>query len=178
MLAEMRFDLTLGLDDKAEAEPIADKARCGTDRVGACVPQRIEQARPAVELLQTFAAPREMIGFLGRGSEHARALRVVVRDRGLTEIQRLRAHFADVIDTHEPGRVTARRIVERNVVDVAGGRRPHRNRRGFEDRAECSFDFDEGAVERRERARVHGFAFSNCCASNASGCRTGIAAPR
>jgi hypothetical protein len=76
-----------------------------------------------------------MIGFLRGRFEHACTLTFVVSDRSLAEVERLRADLADVIDAHESGGVSAFAIVERRFDDIRGGRGPHRDGLGLEDRA-------------------------------------------
>jgi len=66
VLIEMAFNLALGFDDKTEARAIAEQGRQRADRERACIPERVQQARPRVELFQTGLAPGEVIGFFVR----------------------------------------------------------------------------------------------------------------
>ena len=69
MLAEVRLDLALGFHHEAQTYLVADQRGYGADGEAAGVPDRIQQARPAGKRVQTFAAPGQVIGFLGGGMQ-------------------------------------------------------------------------------------------------------------
>ena len=65
----MAFNLPLSLHNKAEAGAIAGRSRKRTDGERPAIPQRIQQARPRIQLFQACLAPREVISFLVRGMQ-------------------------------------------------------------------------------------------------------------
>ena len=170
---QMRFDLAFGLDDEAEVPAIAAKPSRESDRVAAGIPERIQQTGPAVQLLQAFGAPGQVIGLFLRGRQQLRACRLVARDGRLAHVQRLRTDFAGVVDAHQPGGVAPRAIVHRALdfvvawVPALGDRAPGRRGQG-------ALRFDDEAIQRRILAfDVH----SRCSARSSTGCRTGILVP-
>ena len=105
MLIEVAFDLALGFDHEAEAHAVAQQCGGGADRERAGVPERIQQARTGVELLQTCLAPGEMVGFLVRCFQEQCASRGGASYQGLAVVEGLRCDFAGVVYTHEGGGV-------------------------------------------------------------------------
>ena len=73
VLVDVRLDLVLGLDHEAQVPAVAAQAGERADRVAAGVPQRVEQARAAVEFAQAVGAPGQVVGFLLRRLEQVRA---------------------------------------------------------------------------------------------------------
>jgi hypothetical protein len=98
---QMLFDLALGLDDEAEVGAIAGDAGRQADRERSRIPERIQKRRSRAELGQPLLRPRQMVLLVpGRGSV-ARADVGVARDDRLRCVQRLRADFACMVDTHQ-----------------------------------------------------------------------------
>ncbi|KAG1582809.1 hypothetical protein G6F46_015189 [Rhizopus delemar] len=66
MLVQMGLHLALGFDHEAQVPAVAAQPGQGADGVAAGVPQRVEQARAAVQLAQPGGAPGQVVGlFLG-----------------------------------------------------------------------------------------------------------------
>ena len=107
VFVQVRLDLAFGLDHEAEAAAVVAERGQRADREAAGEPERIEQARPILQGIETRGAPGEMLALLVGGIEQVRARRGIARERGLPEVQRLRADLADMIDAHEPRGVPA-----------------------------------------------------------------------
>jgi len=105
MFIEMTFDLPLGFDDEAETHAVAQQSGRGADREGARIPERIQQARTGVELLQPCLAPGEMVGFFVRRFQEQGAGGGGAGYQGLAVVKRLRCYFARVVYAHEGGGV-------------------------------------------------------------------------
>src|SRR6185437_11517866 len=101
MLAEMALDLPLRLDHEPEAGPVTGERRDRTNKEGAGVPQRVEQAGTGMQVLQAALAPGEVIGLLaGRIEQHpARSFRAG-GDR-LAMVERLGGDLAGMVDAHQ-----------------------------------------------------------------------------
>ena len=98
---EMGLDLTLGLDDEAEADAIARKARRPADAERAGVPQRVQQAAVSLQLDQALMGPRQVVGFF---TCRCLAMRTELRAAGrqrLRLVERLRTDLAHMIDAHQ-----------------------------------------------------------------------------
>ncbi len=100
---EMAFHLSFCFDDKAEAGAIAEQRGRGADRERAGVPQRIQQTRVGLELLQTSLAPGQMIGFFLGGFEKKLTRCSGTSDQGLAVVERLGGDFTGVVYPHEGG---------------------------------------------------------------------------
>ena len=66
VIAQVRFDLALGLANEAQALGVGAKPREHADAEAAGVPKRSEQARAAAELLDARGAPSEVVALLAR----------------------------------------------------------------------------------------------------------------
>ena len=122
MLAEMRFHLPLGFDDKSQTDFVAHQRRRRADCETSRIPHGIEQTGAALQRIQSIGTPRQVIGFFLRSGKQLLAGGFVARDGGLTGIQCLRAHFAGVIHAHQAGSVFTGRFIERSFVDSDGRR--------------------------------------------------------
>ena len=59
-----------------------------------------------------------MIGFFLRGVQQMRARGRITRDRGLADIQRLRADFAHMVDPHQACSMPALRVIQHHLWGV------------------------------------------------------------
>src|SRR5260221_7296856 len=123
----MRIHLALGLGEERQAPAVAERAGGGADGKRARIPQRIEQARRATELPDPLGAPREMVLLLARGLVQRLARRAIARRQRLALVERLRAHFASVVDPHQCRGVVALRRAQLNL----GNGRPRRGPGGL-----------------------------------------------
>ena len=99
---QVRLDLALGLDHETQAQAVAAQAPGQqTDAEGAGVPERVEQRGAVAQLVQALARPGQVIGFLARGGVQVAAQLGIGRAQRLRRVKRLRAHLADVIDSHQ-----------------------------------------------------------------------------
>ena len=63
--------------------------------------------RHCAQLAQPFGAPGEMVGLLLRRCHQVLTGMCIARDRGLADVQRLRAYLADMVDAHQSCSVAA-----------------------------------------------------------------------
>ncbi|SOT94099.1 hypothetical protein CFBP6762_00543 [Xanthomonas arboricola pv. fragariae] len=143
----MRFDLALGFDHEAQAPVVAAQSGQGAERVAAGVPERVEQAGAAVQLVQAVGAPGQMVGFFLRRLQQMMLGVGIAGDRGLAEIQALRADLADVVDPHQAGGVATLVRFQCDVGRV-GGRVGPLGGRIAEYRVQRALGFDQQPVER------------------------------
>ena len=66
MAFEVVLHLAFGLDDEAQADPVAQATGGQPDQERTAVPERIEQARTVAELAQSLLGPREVVDLLAR----------------------------------------------------------------------------------------------------------------
>ena len=145
MPGQVLFDLALGLDDKAQADRVAQASCSQADAKRAGVPQRVEQTGVRTQLAQPLLRPGQVVGFLARGLVHLLAQVLGARRECLRLVQRLRADFTHVVDTHQRAGFTALRGVERTVLDC-GGRAGARGMHGAGKRAQCIVQTDQDPV--------------------------------
>ena len=142
--------------DPATRAGLLAAAQEETDHLAWCA-QRLEDldSRPSL-LNPLWYGGSYAIGVLAglRGGQQAGAGGGVAGDRGLADIQGLRADFPDVVDAHQAGGVPAFLVVEHHVGAVAGGVRAF-SRRGAEDGAEGVLGVRQQAVDEGQAA-VHG----------------------
>lgn len=101
MFVQMTFNLAFGLYNKAKTRPITGCSSKDTDGERAAVPQRIQQARPRIQLFQPRLAPREVISFLTRGLQQHVSRCGRSRDERLAVVEGLGGNFARMVHTHE-----------------------------------------------------------------------------
>ncbi len=98
---QVAFHLRLGLREEAEAPSVAGHSGCHAEREGSCVPERIQQARTRVEIVEPCPAPREMVALFRRGGLQCDANALIARDERLAAVERLRADLAGVVHAHQ-----------------------------------------------------------------------------
>lgn len=101
MLIEMAFHLPLRFNYEAQADAIAHERgeRADCERPG--IPERIEEARARVELLQASLTPGEVIGFLaGCFHEQVASCRGAGHE-SLAVVEGLRGYLTCVVYPHE-----------------------------------------------------------------------------
>ena len=101
-ISTVTLNLRLGLGEESHAPAIAGEPGHHSQRERACIPERVEQARPCVELAQPAAAPCKVVALLGSGLAQRGAYARIPREERLPAIERLRADFARVVHAHEP----------------------------------------------------------------------------
>ncbi|KAG1451861.1 hypothetical protein G6F57_016065 [Rhizopus arrhizus] len=120
MLVQMGLHLALGFDHEAQVPAVAAQPGQGADGVAAGVPQRVEQARAAVQLAQPGGAPGQVVGLFLGGFQQVFTRGQVAGHRRLAEIQALRADLADVVAPHQARRVAALGAVHARLVGIRG----------------------------------------------------------
>ena len=150
VLVQVGLDLALGFHHEAQVPAVAAQAGRGADRIAAGIPERVEQAGPAVEFAQAPGAPGQVVGLFLGGLQQVRAGGGVARHRGLAEIQALGADLADMVDPHQAGRVAAGGGGQHRVLG-AGGVGPDGGRVA-QGRFEGALGLDQEAVERGQVA--------------------------
>src|SRR5438445_6447846 len=98
MAEEMALDLVFGFGEESHAPPIPCEPRQHAQSEGSGVPERIEEARPRVELAQPIAAPREVVPLFGGGRVQRTAHVRIARDHLLLAVESLRADLAGVVN--------------------------------------------------------------------------------
>jgi hypothetical protein len=93
--------LPLRLCDEAETGAVAGEPGEGADRERACIPQRIEQAGPATQLVDARCAPGEMVGFLAGRLHQCRLGRRAGGYSRLPLVQRLGRDLTGMIHPHQ-----------------------------------------------------------------------------
>src|SRR5690349_15878209 len=93
MALQMAFDLALGFGHEPEARTVSEQRREGADAEGSRIPERVEHAGSAAQLLEPGFAPGEMVGLLASRAEHEFPDFGVAREQRLGVVQRLRGHF-------------------------------------------------------------------------------------
>ena len=122
MAIQMLFDLTLGFGHEAETHAIAQTARCEADCQCACIPERIQQTWTRIERFEAFGGPRQMILFFDGSMIKHGPQRRRPGSEFLSLVKRLGAHLADVVHTHQTGRMRAfrRREFAGSAADSCG----------------------------------------------------------
>jgi hypothetical protein len=100
---QMTFDLPLRFSDEAEAGAVAHQRGEGANAEGSRIPERVQHARAAAQLLEAGLAPGQVVGFLAGGIEHELPDPGISREQGLGVVQRLRGHFPGVVHPHQGG---------------------------------------------------------------------------
>ena len=100
---QMTFDLALGFGHEPQAGTVPEQCGERADAEGSRIPQGVEHARAAAQLLEPGFAPGEMIGFVAGRVEHEFPDFRVTREQGLGVVKRLRGHLPGVIDPHQGG---------------------------------------------------------------------------
>ena len=158
VLVEVGLDLALGLDHEAQVPAVAAQAGGHADGIAAGVPQRVEQARPAVEGGEAPGAPGQVVGFLLRRFQQLGAHRRVACHRGLAAVQGLGADLAGVVHPHQSGDVAALGLVQFDGGQPGAGIGAA-GHRGGEQGAERALGLAQPVVERAggmaEGAGVH-----------------------
>ena len=153
MRMQVLFNLTFGLDHEAQAHRIASTRRQQPERERAGVPERVQQARVRVEFPQPLLGPRKVIGLLARGVRELSSQCWVARSERLGAVQRLRAHLADMIDTHQRARQATLFVVERGAGNMRH-RACARRVAGTRERAKGDIGGTENGVERGQGGAV------------------------
>ena len=99
----MTFDLAFGFGDEAEAGPVAQQGGEGADAERSGIPEWIEEAGPAAELLEPGFAPGEVVGLLARRMQQEFADFGVAREQRLGVVQGLGGDLAGMVDAHQRG---------------------------------------------------------------------------
>jgi hypothetical protein len=128
VLLQMSFHLVFGFHDKAQAGSVTRQCGNRTDQVTAGIPDRVEQAGAAVQLLQALGAPCQVVGFLRSGMQQVLANFGVAREGGLAVVKRLGADLARMIDAHQAGGMAAFDVVHGALGHARSWRRPLRVR--------------------------------------------------
>ena len=153
----MRLDLAFGLHHEAQADRIPDPGRYGAHHIGARVPQGIQDARLRTQFVQALRAPGQVVFFFLAGFFELRAQLRRVGETGLRIVQRLGAHFADMIHTHQARAVTAIGIGQFAVHGVRGRVRARHGGHAADD-AQGLVDADNQVVQGAdETIRGHGW---------------------
>ncbi len=98
---QMLLDLAFGLGHETQAHAIAGTSGQQPDGECAAVPEWIQQAGTAAELLDAGLRPRQVVGLFARSLLEHRAQGRIARRQRLGVVQRLGADFTDVIDPHQ-----------------------------------------------------------------------------
>src|SRR5690554_7263355 len=72
------------------------------ERKRARVPEGVQKAGPAIQFSEPVTAPHQMIDLFCRSLVQNVVNCCIAAKHGLTPIKRLRTHFTDVIDAHQP----------------------------------------------------------------------------
>ena len=150
---QVLFDLTFGLGEEAEVPAIAKRPGNRADGEGTGVPDGIEQAGAAAKLGNALRAPRKMILFLARRALERLTRMGIAGCQRLPLIQRLGAHFADVVDAHQRGGMPAVVLAELRLRRSVAGRWPARVRDPAY-RAQRPVDLRDELIEVRHAVRV------------------------
>src|SRR5581483_2421968 len=111
MPLEMLYDLSFRFSEKSEAPAIARKPGNGANRERAGVPNRVEIAGPASELVHSLCGPCQVVVFLLRRAFQLGAYPLVARRKCLPLVKRLGAYLAGMVHAHEASRnITRGRI--------------------------------------------------------------------
>jgi hypothetical protein len=154
MLSQMRLHLMLGLDHEAKADRVAGKRSDRANGIASGIPQGIEQAGAAVQLLQPFGTPGQMIGFLGGRMQQVLAVIGIARQRRLAKVERLRADLTGVVDAHQSGGMSALGVIEIGFGDAGRRRGPLCGGRAG-DSLQCAIASNQQAIKRRQGTGIH-----------------------
>lgn len=125
MPIEMRPHLPLGFSQEPETPVITTFSGKNSNGERPEVPERIQETCPRIQLPNSLRGPLEMLHFLTCGTIKRGSNQGIVANNGLTLIKRLRANFANMIDTHQ--RTSVPLVAERQtrLWQFCSGRAPH-----------------------------------------------------
>lgn len=159
MSFEVLRDLALGLDQEAQALPVAAKSRDRADCEGARIPGRREQARPAAEFVNPIGAPGEMIVFIVGGLQKRFAQFGIARYGRLASIQSLRGNFAGMVHAHQRGGFRPLGIVQIGRLKIRSRTGLGRPGRGCHD-AQGGIQLGDQSIHHTEGTFIHGLIIS------------------
>ena len=165
--AEVFFHLAFGLGKESEIPAIAQRAGGRAHGEGSRVPERIEQARPAAELLDALGAPGEVVLLFQRRLLQRQPVAGLARGQRLALVERLGADLADVVDAHQRRGVRALGALQCSLRDIGRGRRPLRPmhaRQRAKRNIESPYEPVYGTIEPARRARFSGKSHGSRCA--------------
>ena len=148
---QMSLDLALGFDDKTQIPAIAGQSGRGAEHKCPAKPERIQPRQVAVQFADPLGTPGQVVGFVASGSQQMGAQVLVASGQRLSEVERLCADLADVVDPHQPGSMALLGGAELGRFRCHGRIRPGRDRLG-EHRAQQPVGMVAEPIERGQAA--------------------------
>ena len=112
---EVLLDLPFRFGQKRKVPAIAAYTRSRPHGEGAGIPERVQQARPALQFPDALRAPRQVILLLARRLLQLPARLRIARGKCLPLIQRLRANLAHMVHPHQPRRMRPVLLAQRRL---------------------------------------------------------------
>jgi len=97
----MGLYLALGFRDESQAQRVAKTPRDKAETESPGIPERVQERRPRPQIIQSLARPGQMIGFLVCSFGEPGPQGPIARHGGLGRVERLGAHFTDVVHPHQ-----------------------------------------------------------------------------